>query len=227
MYYLKINLQRYKYAVRIVLYNSASEFYECKRWHEIFAAWHILRISGKMAESDRIIVSRPHESALKNHPSVYMGNRYSTTRGIIPSLEPLRYTSRGIRARTRAQCAYIVKNDGWWFPEPMTLYTGRTRTRWVWIAENSGRWFSDSMTAYPRQQKKNQEAVCYMSVLDFLLNTPRDMRICMRVSMRLKSPTEIILPRFRWEWRKSNRLLAKIHANMIVGKKVLYNFIKF
>lgn len=100
--------------------------------------------------SDHVIVRRPCESALKNHPSIQgIGARLP---GIIPSLEPLRYTSR--EARTQVQCAYIVKNDGWWFPEPMTLYTGRTRTRRVWIAENSGRWFSDSMTAYPRQQKR-------------------------------------------------------------------------
>lgn len=100
--------------------------------------------------SDHVIVRRPRESALKNHPSIQgIGARLP---GIIPSLEPPRYTLR--EARTRVQCAYIVKNDGWWFPEPMTLYTGRTRMRWVWIAENSGRWFSDSMTAYPRQQKR-------------------------------------------------------------------------
>lgn len=136
-------------SIRIILCNSSPRIYGQRDAWDV-GHWHITYFE----EEQPTIRSRYHPLSTRERikkSSIYTGDRLP---GIIPSLEPLRYTPRGTRARTRVQCAYIVKNDGWWFPEPMTLYTGRTRTRWVWIAENSGRWFSDSMTAYPRQQKR-------------------------------------------------------------------------
>lgn len=85
-------------------------------------------------------------------------------------------------------------------------------------------WLDDRIS---ETTKKNQEVVCYMSVLDFLLNTPRDMRICMRVCMRTKSPTEIIHPGFAENDGSRFRLLAEISANIIVGRKVPRSFIEF
>lgn len=211
-------------AVRIVLYNSDSGIYRQKT-REMFEAWHISRspyFGRNDLRSDRVIVRRPCESALKNHPSVW-GDRCSTTQHNTVTRAPSVHTERDPGTHASAMCIHCKKMTDDDFPSRwLSIRGARERVEYELqkIADD------DFLTRWPhiRDNKKEPRSGLLYERSRFPPKYPSRYAHMYARMHALEITDGNHPPRFRWEWRKSNRLLAEIRGNMIVGKEMRCNF---